>query len=113
MVRPFSGSYGVQLRTKLDQHLKKLSEPTPLKVTKALPRPDEAKKKRRGGKRARSEKERYATTELQKLQNRMVFGEAEEEAEGFGDETVGMGMIGKAGSKVRMATDTKSKRKSD
>lgn len=52
----------------------------------------------------------YAQTELQKLQNRMTFGEAEEEAGGYGDETVGMGMIGKAGSKIRMASDTKSKR---
>lgn len=49
-------------------------------------------------------------TELHKQQNRMAFGEAEEEAEGFGDETIGMGMIGKSGSKVRLATDQKSKR---
>lgn len=51
-------------------------------------------------------------TELHKQQNRMAFGEAEEEAEGFGDETIGMGMIGKSGSKVRLATDQKSKRTS-
>lgn len=62
--------------------------------------------------RARAEKESYAQTELAKLQNRMVFGEAEEEAEGFGDETIGLGMIGKAGSKLRLGAggDTKSKR---
>jgi hypothetical protein len=60
--------------------------------------------------RARAEKERHATTELQKLQNRMVFGEAEEEAGGYGDETIGMGMLGKAGSKIRLASDDKSKR---
>lgn len=60
--------------------------------------------------RARAEKDAHAQTELQKLQNRMVFGEAEEEADGFGDETIGMGMIGKAGSKIRVATDKKSKR---
>lgn len=45
------GSYGVQLMTKINAHVKRLAEPAPLKVTKALPRPDEAKKKRRGGKR--------------------------------------------------------------
>lgn len=45
------GSYGAQLRTKIDGHLRRLAEPAPLKVTKALPRPDEAPKKRRGGKR--------------------------------------------------------------
>lgn len=51
-------------------------------------------------------------TELHKMQNRMAFGEAEEEAGGYGDETIGMGMIGKAGSKVRLASDEKSKRAS-
>lgn len=40
----------------------------------------------------------------------MVFGEAEEEAGGYGDETIGMGMLGKAGSKIRLASDNKSKR---
>lgn len=40
----------------------------------------------------------------------MVFGEAEEEAGGYGDETIGMGMLGKAGSKIRLASDDKSKR---
>lgn len=98
------------MRTKLDAHLRKMAEPAPLKVTKALPRPDEAKKKRRGGRKARAEKESLEVSELHKLQNRMVFGEAEEEAEGFGDESIGMGMIGKGGSKVRLATDHKSKR---
>ncbi|KAL7415718.1 hypothetical protein BDY24DRAFT_406283 [Mrakia frigida] len=105
------GSYGSGVRTKLDAHLKKMSEPAPLKVTKALPRPDETKKKRRGGRKARAEKESMEITELHKQQNRMAFGEAEEEAEGFGDETIGMGMIGKSGSKVRLATDQKSKLK--
>lgn len=47
----FSGSYGMQLRKKIDDHLRRLAEPAPMKVTKALPRPDEQKKKRRGGKR--------------------------------------------------------------
>ena len=89
-----------------------MAEPAPLKVTKALPRPDEGKKKRRGGRKARAEKESLEVSELHKLQNRMVFGEAEEEAEGFGDESIGMGMIGKGGSKVRLATDQKSKRTS-
>lgn len=31
--------------------MKRLAEPAPLKVTKALPKPDEVKKARRGGKR--------------------------------------------------------------
>ena len=42
---------------------------------------------------ARKAKEAYAQTELRKLQNRMAFGEAEEEVGAF-DQTKGLGMIG-------------------
>jgi len=41
---------------------------------------------------ARKAKEAYAQTELSKLQNRMTFGEAEEEIGAF-DQTKGLGMI--------------------
>lgn len=50
--------------------------------------------------RARKAKEAYAQTELRKLQNRMVFGEAEEEVGAF-DQTKGMGMIGATSGSVR------------
>ena len=43
--------------------------------------------------RARKAKEAYAQTELRKLQNRMAFGEPEEEVGAF-DQTKGLGMIG-------------------
>jgi U4/U6 small nuclear ribonucleoprotein PRP31 len=49
---------------------------------------------------ARKAKEAYAQTELRKLQNRMAFGEAEEEVGAF-DETKGLGMIGVGTGKVR------------
>ncbi len=42
---------------------------------------------------ARKAKEAYAQTELRKLQNRMAFGEVEEEVGAF-DQTKGLGMIG-------------------
>lgn len=42
---------------------------------------------------ARKAKEAYAQTELRKLQNRMSFGEAEQEVGAF-DQTKGLGMIG-------------------
>jgi U4/U6 small nuclear ribonucleoprotein PRP31 len=46
-------------------------------------------------------KERYAQTELQKAQNRIAFGEAEQEV-GFGDEeTVGLGLVGGSTGKIR------------
>jgi U4/U6 small nuclear ribonucleoprotein PRP31 len=59
--------------------------------------------------RARKAKEAYNQTELRKLQNRMVFGEAEEEVGAF-DETKGLGMIGVGTGKVRAGMgDAKSK----
>lgn len=49
---------------------------------------------------ARKAKEAYAQTELRKLQNRMAFGEAEEEVGAF-DQTKGMGLVGAGTGKVR------------
>ena len=49
---------------------------------------------------ARKAKEAYAQTELRKMQNRMAFGEVEEEVGAF-DQTKGMGMIGAGTGKVR------------
>jgi len=87
------GSYGEELRDKIEKHIDRLAAPPPSKIVKALPIPNDGPKKRRGGKRARKAKEAYAQTELQKLQNRMAFGEAEEEIGAF-DQTKGLGMIG-------------------
>lgn len=129
-----TGSYGKVLHDKLVAHLIKMAEPPPSRMVKALPIPQETNRKKRGGKRyvaltrlylrivwttslcsvfslnsARRQKEAYAQTELRKLQNRMAFGEVEEETGAF-DETVGMGMIGSATGKVRAeAIDSKSR----
>jgi len=94
------GSYGDELREKIEKRIDRLAAPPPSKVIKALPIPNDGPKKRRGGKRARRAKEAYAQTELRKLQNRMAFGEAEAEVGAF-DETKGLGMIGSASGKVR------------
>jgi len=94
------GQYGEELREKIEKHIDRLAAPPPSKVTKALPIPNDGPKKRRGGKRARKAKEAYAQTELRKLQNRMVFGEAEEEVGAF-DQTKGLGMVGAGTGKVR------------
>lgn len=87
------GSFGDKLRAQVEKRIDQLAAPPPAKLTKALPIPNEGKKKRRGGKRARKAKEAYAASELAKLQNRMKFGEEEEEVGAF-DETRGLGMIG-------------------
>ncbi|GAA5858067.1 hypothetical protein JCM1840_001027 [Sporobolomyces johnsonii] len=94
------GLFGEEQRRKLEAEMERLARPAPSKVTKALPRPDEKKKNRRGGKRARKAKEAYAMTELRKQQNRLKFGEAEEEVGAY-DETRGLGMIGSSSGKVR------------
>ncbi|KAL0070906.1 U4/U6-U5 snRNP complex subunit prp31 [Marasmius tenuissimus] len=105
------GSYGEGLREKIEKHIDRLAAPPPSKVIKALPIPNDGPKKRRGGKRARKAKEAYAQTELRKLQNRMAFGEAEEEVGAF-DQTKGMGMIGAGTGKVRASIgESKSKAK--
>ncbi|KAL0581988.1 U4/U6-U5 snRNP complex subunit prp31 [Marasmius crinis-equi] len=105
------GSYGEGLRDKIEKHIDRLAAPPPSKVVKALPIPNDGPKKRRGGKRARKAKEAYAQTELRKLQNRMAFGEAEEEVGAF-DQTKGMGMIGAGTGKVRANLgESKSKAK--
>lgn len=119
MLKIVPGSYGQDLRDKIEKHIDRLAAPPPAKITKALPIPNDGPKKRRGGKRlvlsplfpshrrasrfvprARKAKEAYAQTELRKLQNRMAFGEAEEEVGAF-DQTKGLGMIGVGTGKVR------------
>ena len=47
----FIGSYGEQLREKIEKRIDQLAAPPPAKVTKALPIPNDGPKKRRGGRR--------------------------------------------------------------
>jgi U4/U6 small nuclear ribonucleoprotein PRP31 len=48
-----------------------LVEPPPVKNIRALPAPVDGPKKKRGGRRVRQMKERYAVTELRKQANRL------------------------------------------
>ncbi|KAJ1972886.1 U4/U6-U5 snRNP complex subunit prp31 [Dimargaris xerosporica] len=98
------GDMGRKMRQDVDGKLAKLAEPLPSKKIKPLPAPLEAPKKRRGGKRARREKESHAMSELRKQQNRLVFGEAEQEADYIDEETVGLGMIGRNSGNARAVT---------
>lgn len=50
-------------------------EPPPVKFIKPLPKPIDPGRKKRGGKRVRKMKERYAVTELRKQANRMNFAD--------------------------------------
>lgn len=104
-------SYGKKLTIELNKRIAKMAEPPPNKISKALPIPQETNRKKRGGKRARKQKEAYAQTELRKLQNRIEFGKAEDET-GMDDETVGLGMIGSSSGRVRgEQVDARSKGK--
>lgn len=91
------GSVGASLREDVEKKLDKLTEPPPVKFAKPLPKPIESGRKRRGGKRVRKMKERYAMTELRKQQNRLSFAQIEDDAY---QEDLGYtrGTIGKAGA---------------
>ena len=69
------GSTGRSLREDIERKMDRLQEPPPVKAVKPLAPPVEPLRKKRGGKRVRRQKERYAQTELRKQQNRMTFGE--------------------------------------
>lgn len=103
-----AGETGAHFHAELTKKLEKLSEPPDLKDAKALPAPDDPAKKRRGGKKIRKAKEKYAVTELQKLRNRMAFGREEAEV-GYGDESEGLGMLGSSSS-IRAPTIDKRTR---
>jgi U4/U6 small nuclear ribonucleoprotein PRP31 len=104
------GSFGAQLREEIVAKLEKIAEPPPLKAVKPLPPPDAARKKRRGGKRARKLKELYAETELRRQKNRMAFGPDAEAEMLVGDRMEGLGMLGAqtGEGKLRMATGSGS-----
>ncbi|KAL7031386.1 hypothetical protein ACKWTF_006989 [Chironomus riparius] len=75
-----NGEIGTAFREDIEKKLDKLQEPPPVKFIKPLPKPLEGGKKRRGGKRVRKMKERYAMTDYRKQANRMNFAEIEDDA---------------------------------
>ncbi|KAL7305213.1 hypothetical protein TKK_0002599 [Trichogramma kaykai] len=88
---------GEQFREEIEKKLDKLLEPPPVKFIKPLPKPIDPGRKKRGGKRVRKMKERYAVTEFRKQANRMNFADIETDAY---QEDLGYtrGTIGKAGT---------------
>lgn len=98
-----TGKTGRNLREEIRKKIEKWQEPPPAKQPKPLPVPDSEPKKKRGGRRLRKMKERYAITDMRKLANRMQFGVPEESSlgDGLGE---GYGMLGQAGSgKLRVS----------
>lgn len=91
------GAVGRGLMEEVQKKLDKWTEPPPVKQAKPLPRPEEAPRKKRGGRRVRRMKERYEISEMRKQANRMTFGEIEEDA--YQDDLgFSMGQMGKSGT---------------
>lgn len=103
-----SGSQGASFRQEIMAKLEKLAEPAPLKAVKPIPPPALESKTKRGGKRARKQKELLAMTKVRKLQNRVSFGEAEKETF-VGDSVVGLGMLGSSGALRNPQIDNKAR----
>jgi Prp31 C terminal domain len=84
---------GASLKRALEDKLEKMQEPLKAKTKKALPIPEEKKRSKRGGRRVRRLKERYAVSELQAQHNKISFSLNEGE---YGDSAMGVdkGMIG-------------------
>ncbi|XP_064110499.1 U4/U6 small nuclear ribonucleoprotein Prp31-like [Macrobrachium nipponense] len=99
-----NGTQGIRLREEVEKKLDKLQEPPPVKSVKPLPPPIDAPGKKRGGRRVRKMKERMAVTDLRKAQNRMNFGEIEEDA--YQDDLgYTRGQLGKGGAgRIRKVT---------
>ncbi|KDR18987.1 U4/U6 small nuclear ribonucleoprotein Prp31 [Zootermopsis nevadensis] len=91
------GHVGQMFREEIEKKLDKLTEPPPVKFIKPLPKPIDAGRKKRGGKRVRKMKERYAMTEFRKQANRLNFADIEDDAY---QEDLGYtrGTIGKTGT---------------
>ena len=86
----------------IEHKFQKWQEPPPFKEAKPLPRPDEAPKKKRGGRRVRKMKEKSAVTELRRQANRVQFGKIEEDLFQT-DIGFSMGTQAKGSGKVRAA----------
>ncbi|XP_001625346.2 U4/U6 small nuclear ribonucleoprotein Prp31 [Nematostella vectensis] len=73
------GTIGKRLQEEIDKKFEKMVEPPPVKEAKALPRPDDAPRKKRGGRRVRKMKEKFAVTEMRRQANKVEFGKIGED----------------------------------
>ncbi|VVA91420.1 unnamed protein product [Arabis nemorensis] len=105
-----SGTNGKALKEEILRKIKKCQEPSPARQPKPFQVPDSEPKKRRGGRRLRKTKERYAVTEMRKQANRIAFGVAEESSRGDGLGQ-GFGMLGQVKSNRLRVSSLPSKLK--
>jgi len=93
-----TGGSGRAWREEIEKKIASWMDAGPGKTVKALPLPDLQRAKRRGGRRARRQKELLGMTELRALVNREKFGTGEGEDE-YSASAMGrtLGMVGKSG----------------
>ncbi|KXG30826.1 hypothetical protein SORBI_3004G250800 [Sorghum bicolor] len=84
------------LLEEISKKIEKWQQLPPARLPKPLPIPDSMPKKKRGGRRLRKMKERYAQTNTMKLVSQMKFGVPEESTLGDGLGK-GYGLLGQAG----------------
>jgi U4/U6 small nuclear ribonucleoprotein PRP31 len=90
------GEEGAKLKQGIMDRYAKITAPGQQRLVKVLPKPDEKPRKKRGGKKTRNMREKYAMTMHRKMANTMTFGpEAQQEHTQTGH---GFGLIGMAGS---------------
>ncbi|CAM9410904.1 unnamed protein product [Ectocarpus sp. 4 AP-2014] len=92
-----SGHVGRQWRAEVEDKIEKWQEMQTAKTKKALPKPDDMPARKRGGRRVRSFKQKFAMTDVRKEANRMGFASMADE---YSDTAMGKdyGMLGKSGS---------------
>lgn len=92
-----SSNLGQDLRHELEIKFLKWQEPDRAKTKRALPRPDEKPKRKRGGRRYRKMKEKLEMTQVRKEMNRESFASTDAE---YGESAMGQsfGRLGQAGS---------------
>ena len=73
------GSIGLGFLDEINLKIEKMQEAPPCIRNKALPRPDDEPRKKRGGRRVRKMKEKTAVTELRRRANRVNFAQLEED----------------------------------
>mmetsp|Transcript_8881 Transcript_8881/g.16648 ORF Transcript_8881/g.16648 Transcript_8881/m.16648 type:complete len:519 (-) Transcript_8881:1611-3167(-) len=103
-----NGDEGKRFRKEIEDKFEKLQAPNKAKTKKALPIPEEKRKSKRGGKRVRRFKERFAMTEMRAQQNKMNFKIDEGE---YGDSAMGvdMGMLSSAAGSGKLRAPQEKK----
>lgn len=85
---------GHKIRQQIESKFAKWLEPTKGKTKKALPIPEEKKRNKRGGKRVKRFKERFAQSELSKQQNKLSMSITDGE---YGDSAMGLDHVSSHG----------------